>query len=360
MKGTGQKRLRLALAAVLVTVLATGIVFAVLRSRNGRAHTAMGFAMDTVVTQTVYGPRAEAAARAVNQRLAQLEDELSLYRPSSEIAALNAAAGGGPVAVSQGSLQLLQRALTLEAGLQGAFQLTVAPLTQLWNITGEEPHLPTQQEIDALLPLVDDGCLQLDGSHGTARLAKKGQAVDMGGIAKGYACDQARLVYLENGVRHALLSIGGNICAVGGRPDGQPFRIGFRDPNGGESSYIASFLLRDGVVAVSGGYERYFEKDGVRYHHILDPHTGFPAQSDIVSVGVVCDEGAAADLWSTALFCLGRDWALDWMRSADAAVLLLDNTGTLYVSAALQEGFLAEDPALPVVFVEGGHATLDG
>lgn len=342
-----RKGLLLAAAGLAVAALTVFL----LRAGSQKEVTAMGFAMDTVITQTAYGSSAQQGIQAVNRALAALEGRLSLYRQDSEVAAVNAAAGSEPVAVSDETLALLQQALDLDAKTEGCFQLTIAPLTRLWGITSEHPQVPAQGDIDALLPLVDDSTLAIDAAAGTVFLPTAGQALDLGGVAKGYACNVARQVYAENGVRHALLSIGGNICALGGRPDGQPFRIGFRDPEGGEASYIASFLLRDGVVAVSGGYERYFEADGVRYHHILDPHTGRPAQSDILSVGVVCPDGTAADLWSTALFCMGRDRALAWMRNTDAGVLLLDETGTLYVSESLREGFHAEKGMDTVVFV---------
>ena len=356
MKKNGRRWLWVVLAAVLLAVAGFGIR----ESRRSRPHSAMGFAMDTVVTQTAYGPQAEAGTQAVTRCLAQLEARLSLYVPTSELAAVNAAAGRQPVAVSDDTFALLAQTLALSARSQGAFQATIAPLTQLWGITGEHPSVPSAAAIAAVLPLIDDSSVLLDADAHTVYLPQAGQALDLGGIAKGYACDAARQAYAASGVQHALLSVGGNICAVGGRPDGQPFRIGFRDPDGGAESYLASFLLRDGVAAVSGGYERYFEQDGVRYHHILDPQTGWPAVTDVVSVGVIGDNGAEADFWSTTLFCWGRERALEWMRTAEQAVILLDDAGVLYVSASLEEGFCTEREGQQVVFVEAADEALDG
>ncbi len=351
-----KKQLLGAVAGVLV--LAAVIGFGTYRSRSSEKHTSTGFVMDTVVTQTVWGAHAQQAMQQAQDLLTDMENRLSLYSETSEIAAVNAAAGAGPVTVSPLTFDVLRTAQTLSAQSDGYFQVTVAPLSRLWNIRGENPAVPAQSEIDAALALVDDSGLVLDAAASSVKLSAAGQALDLGGIAKGYACDVLRQQYLKAGVKHALVSIGGNICAVGGNVDGSPFRIGFRDPTGGVNSYIASFLVSDGVVAVSGAYERYFEQDGVIYHHILDPHTGYPVQSDIVSVGVVWPAdggeapGASADHWSTTLFCWGAEKTLQWMETSPAGVLLLDDTGTLYVSESLREGFRAETENLNVVFVE--------
>ena len=353
-----RKKQLLAAAAGLLAVIVLIAVGAANR-RSSAKYSNTTFVMDTVVTQTVWGPRGEKAMSAAAQELTDIEARLSLYSETSEIAAVNRAAGAQPVPVSPLTLDMLLTAQELAAASDGYFRITVAPLSRLWNIMGENPTVPAQTEIDAAMALVDDTALTVDAAASTAALAKEGQALDLGGVAKGYACDVLRQLYLDTGVKHALTSIGGNICAVGGNPDGRPFRIGFRDPAGGVSSYIASFTVNDAVVAVSGAYERFFEQDGVIYHHILDPHTGYPAQSDIVSVGVVWPAdgsageypGASADHWSTTLFCWGRDKTLEWMKTSPAGVLLLDEAGTLYVSESLREGFRAEVEDLEVVFV---------
>ena len=352
-------RRKKAVTGVLAVLTAGALLWGGVQATRRARYNDMSFAMSTVVTQTACGPSAKQGMRAVNACLTGLENRLSLYRADSEIAAVNAAAGQNAVPVSAETFALVRRALELSAQSDGAFQLTVAPLTQLWGITGDEPRVPTAEQLAAVLPLIDDGAVRLNDTSFRIALPRRGQALDLGGIAKGYACDAAREVYLQSGVQHALLSVGGNICAVGGNADGTPYRIGFRDPEGGAESYLASFLLTDGVVSVSGGYERWFEQDGVRYHHILDPATGFPAESDLVSVGVISflrpedsvPDGTAADFWSTTLFCWGRERTLDWMRQTGAAVLALDTDGTLYVSASLREGFRAVSDELPVVFI---------
>ncbi len=340
-----RKRLALLLALTAVPALGLGLALR-------QPHSSTGFAMDTVVTQTAYGPAGPAALQAASQKLAQLESALSLYDPGSEIAAVNAAAGKQAVPLSRDTFALLETAQRLLPKAEGAFCLTMAPLTTLWGVASDTPCVPSDSQLAAALPLADDSALVLDAAACTAHLTRSGQGLDLGGIAKGYACDVLRQLYTERGVEHALLSIGGNVCAIGGKPDGQPFRIGFRDPSGSAGSCLASFLLREGVVAVSGGYERYFEQDGVRYHHILDPATGRPANSDIAAVGVVCQNGAMADLLSTTFFCWGRDKTLTRLQDFEVDILLLDTAGTLYVSPALLDGFTVLSDEVSVIVIE--------
>ncbi|MDL2252873.1 FAD:protein FMN transferase [Ruminococcaceae bacterium OttesenSCG-928-I18] len=311
-------------------------------SSSGQDHagevmeTSSTFAMDTLVSQNAYGERAKEAMQEVNKALAEADGRLSLFAEQSEIVRVNQEAGRRGADVSEDTAALLRQALALSSQSEGCFAVTIAPLTLAWGITGEQPRVVPQREVDELLSLVDDSLVQIEGNH--VLLPKEGMGIDLGGIAKGAACSRAAEIYESYGVESALLSIGGNIYARGEKPDGTPWRVGFRDPEGGEGSYIASFSLRDSVIAVSGGYERYFEQEGVQYIHILDPRTGRPAESDIVSVGVIEEDGATADFWSTTLFVQGTQAALAYMRQGGRAVVL-DDEGNLYVSQEMQSDF---------------------
>ena len=320
-------------AAALVAV-------GVLRGLARTPHDSTTYAMSTIVTQRAYGLQAEQAMRQVESTLREFEGRLSLFDQDSEIAAINAAAGDHPVRVSAATFGLLRQSLALSATSEGAFDITIAPLTQLWGITTDHPRVPTQQEIDGALALVGDAEVQLDQQASTVFLPRAGQAIDLGGIAKGNACVLAQRIYEDCGVKSAVLSIGGNVYVRGRNPDGEQFRVGFRTPKRADESYIASVALENQVMAVSGGYERYFEEGGVRYHHILSSETGYPAQSDIVSVGVICEDGTRADFLSTTLFVWGTEKTREFMRSHDdVAVILLTEGDELLVSRSLQESF---------------------
>lgn len=321
-------------AAAFLLLCAIGVYTAA----NNRMVSAASFVMDAVVDQKGYGWNAQKAIHAAEKTFRQMEKTLSLYEEKSDIARINRAAGSGEgVAIEASTYALLEQAKQLGKSGQEGFCITIAPLSLAWGITSDAPRVPETAQIRQLLDLVNDDDLILEA--GTARLRKKGQAIDLGGIAKGAACDAAKQVYDQYGVRSALCWIGGSsIYARGTKPNGEPWRLGFRDPAVKESVSVASFEIKDAVFCTSGGYERNFEKDGVQYHHILDPKTGYPVKSDIVSIGVLCENGAEADFRSTSLFVQGKQAALSYFENGGEG-LLLDEEGVLYVSRGLQSSF---------------------
>lgn len=322
----------LALAAMVV--LTVGTVF--WRKQQAREANAMDYIMSTLVVQRVYGPRGEEAAAAVSKALREFEEELSLFKPESDIGRLNAAAGKAAVPVCARTESILRQAQELSLRYPDEFALTIAPVTLAWGVSSGDPRVPEDGELAALLPLVDD--TQLLVKDGTAFLQQPGQGVDLGGVAKGAACAVAQDIYDEYGVKSAMLNIGGNVYVHGKKPDGSFYRVGLRDPRGSESQSMAAVALCDQVMATSGGYERYFEVDGMRYAHIFDPRTGRPAESDILSVSVITTDGLAADFYSTALFVGGVEKALDYMRAGGTAIVLSED-GVLYVSQSLEASF---------------------
>ena len=315
-------------------------------SGKNEAHTLSSYAMSTVITQTAYGSGGEEAMKAVSERLIDIEQELSLYDANSYISAINAAAGVSYVKVPQEVYDLLKASVEYSAKSENAFRITIAPITEAWGVTTDHPRVVPQSEIDQLMSLVNDDDVLFNDEDCSVMLRRAGQALDLGGIAKGWAGSVASALYKGYGVENAILSIGGNVFVHGTKPDGTLFKIGFRDPEKGEQSYIASFPLKDKVVAVSGGYERYFEEDGIKYQHIMNPATGAPAVSDVGSVGVISENGTYADFMSTTLYVWGLEKTKAYMQSgkADCEVILLDSaTHTLYVSASLKDGFKLND-----------------
>lgn len=342
----------------LLAMLAIAVLPLAACGQAGQQHTAGTFAMDALVNQSAYGKNAQTAMQQINVELAALDARLSLYAEGSDIARINAAAGGAPVDISADTADLLTRAKALTAHSEGAFALTVAPLTLAWGVLSENPRVVPPAERPALQALVNDDKLHVEGT--TARLEEAGMGIDLGGIGKGEACNLARRVFEEYGVESALFNMAGStIYARGTKPGGEAYRIGFRDPASPGNAYIASFPLQDEFVAVSGGYERFFTQNGTRYIHIMDPRTAAPAESDIVSVGVLCEDGAEADFYSTTLFVWGRERSLQYMREGGKAILL-DGEGTLYVSEALREGFKLYEECEGQYHIEyvGGASTL--
>ena len=296
------------------------------------------FTMDTVMSITVNGKGAAEAA-AARQEVEGLNALLSRTDGDSLISRLNAHAGDGTaVEVDSDILELLSFAKSISQLLPGCFDITIAPVMDAWGFTGEERHVPDAADLARAMALVDSGKLLLDEEAGTARLAEAGMSVDLGSVAKGYAAARTEEVLREAGVTSALLDLGRNITAVGPKADGSPWRVGVADP-ADSSRYLCILSLEDATASTSGGYERWFEENGVRYHHIIDPKTGYPASSGLQSVTVVSQNHLLADALSTALFVAGEEEALDFWRSRDDFELVLcTEDGRVLATEGLEAG----------------------
>lgn len=289
------------------------------------------FAMDTYMTLAAYGDKASEALAACGQELNRLDGALSRTREGSEIYTLNAQ---GSADVSQETADLISAALTLSQATGGAFDPTVAPLVTLWGITTDSPRVPQQTEIDALLPLVGVDHVTADGTHITL---DPGCAMDLGGIAKGYASDRLADIFAQYGVDSALVSLGGNVYARGAKPGGQAWSVAVQHPE--QEGYAAMLALTDAFAVTSGGYQRYFTgPDGTVYQHILDPKTGWPVQGDLLSVTIVADNGTMADAYSTALYVMGLAAAEDfWRQTGGFDMVLITKDGQVLYTPGLAD-----------------------
>ena len=301
------------------------------------------WAMDTVMSITAYGKDAKNAVTAAVSRVNQLEGLLSRTRTGSEVSALYRNAPNA-VPVSEDTLRILRLAQDWHQKTSGAFDVTIAPVTTAWGFGGSgEYQVPSPEKLEQLLPLVDGSSVLLTKT--TAALPKKGMEIDLGGIAKGYAGAQAEQILREHGIEHALLDLGRNITVIGTKPDGKPWRIAVQDP-ADPNGAVGILSLQDCSAVTSGGYQRYFEQDGVVYHHIIDPRTGYPANSGLLSATVVCANSALADLLSTAVFVLGEQTALDlWRSEGRFELVLVTEDGRVVVTAGLSDFFEPSETA---------------
>lgn len=311
-------------------------------SAQENRHEATTFAMDTIMTFTIIDEDGEELLIDAEQEIRRLEQLFSITMADSEVSRLNAAAGQEAVSVSPDTLTLLQTGKEMSAETDGAFDLTISPIVRAWGFETEEKHVPTQAELDALLPLVDAGGLELDAETGTAFLTRAGMAVDLGGIAKGYAADSVAALLREKGVTSALFSLGGNLYAVGTKPDGEKWEAAVANPLDA-TDYYGIFTLSDQALVTSNGYQRYFEQDGKRYHHIIDPKTGYPAESGLASVTVLCENSTKADALSTALYVMGLEEALAYWRShGDFEAVFLTDEGEVIATEGAAACFTFE------------------
>lgn len=303
---------------------------------NAEPNSRTVFAMDTVMELSTYGAD-DALMEAAEQEILGLESRLSVTDAGSEIYALD---HNGLAELSPDTTELMQTALEMCERTDGALDVSIYPVLRAWGFTTGSYQVPTQEEIENLLTQVDYRKVTLE--NGTASIAQ-GMEVDLGSVAKGYTGDQVSQLLREGGVTSALLNLGGNVQLVGGKPDGSDWRVAVQDPE--SDGYLGVLSLRDKAAITSGGYERYFVgDDGEVYWHIIDPATGAPARSGLISVTVIGDRGVVCDALSTALFVMGLDKAAEyWRRYGDFEAVFVAEDGSVAITSGLQDCFTLAD-----------------
>ncbi len=301
------------------------------------------FAMDTYMTLTAYGENAKEAVEAGAEEIQRLDALFSVGDEDSEIYAVNAAGGGS---LSEEATMLVRRSIDIWEQTEGLFDISVYPIMELWGFPTGEYRVPEPEELAETLSLVNAGKLLLTEEDGETTLSmEQGMRIDLGGIVKGYADDRVAEIFEEFGIEDAVINLGGDVRVMGTRSDGTPWRVGIQDPED-EDGYLGGLALSDVSVVTSGGYERYFEdtETGIRYHHIIDPRTGVPADSGLSSVSVVSTDGTLADALSTTLFILGSEDAVAYCEAHCAedgfGALLMTDDREIYLTEDLEELFL--------------------
>lgn len=296
------------------------------------------FAMDTVMTINAYGSKSESAVKAAQNEISRLDKLLSVQNENSEIFKLNQSK---QMTVSEDTLTLITRSKELYTLTDGTFDISCEPLIREWGFYSRlENNVPSQKAIENALKGV--GAEHIDIENSTVTLDEN-TSLDLGGIAKGFASQKAAEILKEYGVTSALMSLGGNVRAVGSKPDGESWSVAVTDPDDNSKS-IGTLKISDKSVVTSGGYQRYFEENGQTYHHIIDTKTGYPADSGLKSVTVVSEDDTLADALSTALFVMGLEKSGEFYRensSLFGAVFITDSN-EIYVTDNLKDSFMSE------------------
>lgn len=303
-------------------------------------------AMDTVMTVSAFGPKGEEGIAAAREKIEALDALLSTGSETSEVSRLNAEGGGK---LSSDTLALAEESLRLYEETEGAFDISIYPVMKLWGfnrldeLKEDDVDIPTDEELEETLKLVDAGQLTLDAENETLTYGISGMEVDFGGITKGYASDSVINMLREMGVTHAMLNLGGNVQTLGTKPDGSKWRIGIQYPDLGSSDIVGVVSVSDKAVITSGDYERTIP--GTEYHHIIDPATGWPVENGLRSVTIVSKDGMLADGLSTSLFVMGMEKATEYWRSHSDTfdVIFLTEDLTLHVTEGLTEEFKPKD-----------------
>lgn len=284
-------------------------------------------AMDTVMDLTVYGDAG--VLESAEELIRSLEGELSVTDENSAVARLNAT---GRAELSPETAALIRTALALGEKTGGALDITLYPVVRAWGFTTGEYRVPSDSELASLLELTGISRVETGGCTVTL---PDGMMLDLGAVAKGYAADRLSALLCERGVKSAVFNLGGNVLAYGHKPNGEDWRIGINDPLGEGNACI--IRCHDRAIVTSGGYQRFFEQDGTRYCHIIDPSTGYPVNNGLASVTVISENGTEADALSTALYVMGYERAVEfWRENGGFEAVFITIDGALTVTEGLE------------------------
>lgn len=331
---TGRK-----IGAVIAVITLALLIWLGSRQNTGSEETAYVkdiFAMDTYFVLKAYGSNGEDALIACENKIQELEKLLSVTLEDSDIRKLNQRTD---LSVEEDTLTLLRRAFSLCEETGGALDITLYPILQKWGFTTDSYRVPSKEELTKLLDKVNYKQVIIDETAGSVALPE-GMELDLGAVAKGYTGDCLLEILKERGVTSAMVDLGGNVQVLGSKPDGSLWKIAVRNPFD-TTKELGVLEVSDRCVITSGSYERFFEMDGEKYWHILDPKDGYPADSGLVSVTVVGDNGIRCDGLSTALFVMGRNEAESfWRQAGDFEMILVTTDGALYLTEGLQDCFV--------------------
>ena len=292
------------------------------------------FAMDTYMSLTAYGSNAEESVMQAVHEIQRLDNMFSVGNNSSDVTILN---NIGSSDVSDETKYLIETSIKISDLTNGCFDITIYPVMELWGFTDKNYKVPSESELNEILSHVDYNNIHISGNE---IVLDNSARIDFGGIAKGYTSSRVIQLLREQGIEHAIINLGGNVQTLGTKPDGSQWRVAIQSPES-DNEYIGILNTSDKAVITSGGYERYFEDNGNTYHHIIDPETGYPSDSNLTSVTIICDDGTIADAFSTSLFIKGLEKAVEFYKSSDIDfdMILLDKDNNIYITENIQDTF---------------------
>ena len=298
----------------------------------------------TTCTITLYDHASRQSLDACFARLREIHARMSVGVPGSELDKIDAAAGKSPVHVTDDVLRVTLKALQLAQLSDGLFDPTVGPLISVWKINQEHPEIPSARDITAARALVNWKDVSVDEASKSIFLKRPGMKLDLGGLVKGYAADEAVRILSARGVRSAIIDLGGDIFAMGHGQTGQPWRIGVQNPDTERGSYLGIAEVTNSSVVTSGVYEHFFIKNGKRYHHLMDTRTGYPVDNGLESVTVITGSSMDADGFGLALFCMGKKAGLTLGEKLGLGVIMVDVNHKVYATPETKRYFTLTDP----------------
>lgn len=295
------------------------------------------YVLGTICTVNLYEQGSAKIYSAVFSRLHELENILSANADDSNIAEINRNAGIKPVVAAPETITLLNEGIVFSKKTNGIFDPTIGPLVKAWNIGTEYAAVPSLDTIQKACALINFRNVVVNQSNRTIFLTQKDMKLDLGAIAKGYAADEIVNILKAHTIKRGIIDLGGNIFAYGEKASGKPWTVGIKNPEVEHGEPILSIPVKNTSVVTSGIYERFFESNGKRYHHILDPRTGFPAENDLLSVTIISPVSMIADALSTSVFLLGREKGMMLVeQTPDTEVIFIDKNRKIFTSSGLK------------------------
>lgn len=332
MKNTGLKTIITAGLIIICTAWLAGC-----SKKDAAPVSRSSFLLNTFITVTLYDSQDETILDGCMSLCSDYEKLLSKTLEGSDIYRLNhRRRGERTITVSEETARVLAEGLEYSRLSHGAFDITIEPLSTLWDFTGKSPHVPPREEIQEDVKKVGYTNVVLDGNQVT--FLNDDTTIDLGAIAKGFIADEMKAYLVEKGVNSAVINLGGNVLCLGQRPDGTPFKIGLQKPYATHRETVADLDIRDMSVVSSGVYERHFVENGVNYHHILDPSTGYPYENGLVQVSIISPRSIDGDGLSTTCFALGLEEGVRLIETLDHVYgIFLTEDGQLYYSRGAED-----------------------
>ena len=296
------------------------------------------YSLGTLNQLKVYGKNAKKSIEESIDRLSEIDNKMSVFKDYSEISKINNNAGNQPQIVSEDTYYVIQKSIKYCSLSNGAFDITIRPIVALWGIGKEGERIPAINEIKDTLKIVNYKDIVIDKNNSSIFLKNEKQEIDVGGIAKGYAADEVKNIILKNGIKSALINLGGNIVVIGAKEDGTPWVVGIQDPIKPRGEFALTISVINKSVVTSGNYERFFEKDGRRYHHIINPRDGYPSESNIISATIISDYSIDGDGLSTGVYIMGINKAIkliEEIKGVDA--IFITKNKEVYVTTGIRE-----------------------
>ena len=336
-----RKNIKIVIVIITIIILA-GLGIYNVADKKG-TYSTTNYYLDTVNEVSLINIRKSKADKilpGVDKTILNINNLMSLQLPGSELSDINRNAGIKPVKVSDDTFNVIEKSLKYSKLTNGKFDVTVGPLTSMWNIGNDKARVPSDSEIKNALPLVGYRDIVLDSKAKTVYLKKKGMKIDLGGIAKGYCADKVADYLKDNGVKDAIINLGGNIYVMGKNDQRKDFVVGIQNPDKKSSDSMASLKLADKSVVTSGIYERYIEKDGRLYHHMLNPATGYPFDNNLNSVTIISDKSIDGDALSTSIYGLGLEEGMKKVKSLKGVeAIFITKDDKVYITDGLKNNF---------------------